>query len=242
MVKLNLERIFKPIELQRATMANLRNPYPGIRPFRTEESHLFFGREDNISDIREKLKCRFLSIVGTSGSGKSSLVRAGLIPALLEDGYLVGTFRPQAEPIKNLITTLKSKEGLGQFLPDNFSEGLGENEVWQIADYYKASGQEKPLVLVVDQFEEIFRFYSSNDQDREISIRFVDLLLEAISQQECSIYVVITLRSEFLGRCAEFHGLTEWINQGQYLVPRLNSSQFERVIVGFKDLTEYKDQ
>jgi len=179
-------------------MANLQNPYPGIRPFRTEESHLFFGREDNISDLRQKLKCRFLSIVGTSGSGKSSLVRAGLIPALLEDGYFVGTFRPQAEPIKNLITTLKSEDALGRFLPDNFSDGIGENEKWQIADYYKASGQEMPLVLVVDQFEEIFRFHSNNNQDKEISIRFVDLLLEAISQSECAIYVVITLRSEFL--------------------------------------------
>jgi WD40 repeat protein len=222
-------------------MAKYHNPYPGIRPFRTEESHLFFGREKNISEIREKLKCGFLSIVGTSGSGKSSLVRAGLIPSLLNDGYFVGTFRPQGDPIKNLIDTLMSKEGLGRFLPDNFIDGMGENEIWQIADYYKASGQELPLVLVVDQFEEIFRYNTGHSKEKAISIRFVDLLIEAISQQDCPIYIVITLRSEFLGRCAEFHGLTEWINRGQYLVPRFNQSQFKRVILGFKDLGEYKD-
>ena len=222
-------------------MPVLHNPYPGIRPFRTEEGNLFFGREDNIAELKEKLSCRFLSIVGTSGSGKSSLVRAGLIPELLNDGWFVGIFRPQGEPIKNLKKALISDDVLGKFLPPNFSDGLDQHEAWEIGDYYSASGQDSPIVLVIDQFEEIFRFQANNRDAKKVANRFIGLLLNAISQSEYPIYVILTIRSEFLGRCSEFHGLTEWINKGQYLVPRMNRAQFEKAIVGFQSLPEYKE-
>ena len=221
-------------------MSELYNPYIGIRPFRTDESKLFFGREKNIVELREKLECRFLSIVGTSGSGKSSLVRAGLIPQLSQEGWIVGTFRPQDDPINNLISTLTAEEVLGSYLPNDFVKNNKTSDSFRITDCYQTSGVKKPLVLVIDQFEEIFRFHSLDGSNKEVALRFVNLLIEAISQNELPIYVVITIRSDFLGRCSEFHGLTEWINKGQYLVSRLDRNQFERVILGFKDYKEYE--
>ena len=85
-------------------------PFPGLRPFEPDEDHLFFGREKEIDDLLRRLhSCRFLSVVGTSGSGKSSLVRSGLIPSL-HSGFMVtagsnwrvATFRPGGDPIGNL--------------------------------------------------------------------------------------------------------------------------------------------
>jgi len=70
--------------------AGLKNPFLGLRPFEAQDDYLFFGREDQVDDLLTRLRqTRFLAVVGTSGSGKSSLVRAGLVPAL-RGGFLVG--------------------------------------------------------------------------------------------------------------------------------------------------------
>ena len=97
------------------------NPFPGLRPFEPDEDHLFFGREREIDDLLRRLRtCRFLSVVGTSGSGKSSLVHSGLIPSL-HSGFMVSagsnwrvaTFRPGEDPIGHLASALNAPDALG---------------------------------------------------------------------------------------------------------------------------------
>src|SRR6185436_16124930 len=93
------------------------NPFPGLRSFDYEESHLFFGREQHIQDLLQKLEHNhFVAIVGTSGSGKSSLVRAGLLPAIhkgkMNDqnkSWLIASMKPGNTPIKNLAEALMQK-------------------------------------------------------------------------------------------------------------------------------------
>src|SRR5438552_9379723 len=96
----------------------LFNPFPGLRPFQPEEEHLFFGREKEIDDLLRRLRTtRFLGVVGTSGSGKSSLVRSGLIPAL-QSGFMVGVsstwriavFRPGEDPIGHLAGAISARD------------------------------------------------------------------------------------------------------------------------------------
>ena len=91
-------------------MAALPNPFPGLRPFEADEELLFFGRENEIDELLRKLRTeRFVAVVGTSGSGKSSLVRSGLMPSL-EGGFMAGAgstwrialMRPGDAPIRNL--------------------------------------------------------------------------------------------------------------------------------------------
>jgi hypothetical protein len=90
------------------------------------------------------------------------------------------------------------------------------------------------LLVVVGQFEEIFRFkragLSPNATDEAAA--FVKLLLEAVHQQEVPIYVVLTMRSDFLGDCAEFQDLPEAINDGMYLIPRMTRDQLREACVG----------
>src|SRR5262245_61997296 len=90
-----------------AVVTTQANPYPGLRPFDESEGDLFFGRETHVDELLRRLgRSRFLAVVGTSGSGKSSLVRAGLLPAL-HGGALIGAssywrvavFRPGGDPI-----------------------------------------------------------------------------------------------------------------------------------------------
>ena len=98
----------------------LPSPYPGLRPFQPEEAHLFFGREAQVEDMLARLEDhRFLAVVGTSGCGKSSLVRAGLIPAL-EQGFLsdakpnwrMAVMSPGSAPFDNLTTALLREAAL----------------------------------------------------------------------------------------------------------------------------------
>ncbi len=232
-----------------------RNPFPGLRPFRPDEEHLFFGRENQIDRMVDKLAARrFLGVVGTSGSGKSSLVNCGLRPAL-HRGYMadagsswrIAQFRPGVDPIGAMAealarpgvlfdTPVQSGMPLEQLVEATLRLGnLGLVDIVEQARL--ATGAN--LLVVVDQFEELFRFNALLHKAARPaygpatdSVAFVRLLLEAVAQQELPIYVVLTMRSDFLGECAQFHGLPETMNEGQYLVPRLSRDEIRAVITG----------
>jgi WD40 repeat protein len=219
-----------------------RNPFPGLRPFEASEAHLFFGRDGQSDEMLRRLgRSRFLAVVGTSGSGKSSLVRAGLLPAL-HGGLLsaVGThwrmaiLRPGADPIGNLARSLSAPPVLGSVADPLLQPAIMETTLRRSARglieatrQARLNGAENLLVLV-DQFEELFRFkLLSRSED---AAAFVKLLLESVQQAELPVYVVLTLRSDFLGECAQFRDLPEALNDSQYLVPRLTRDQRREAI------------
>src|SRR5579863_1828523 len=227
----------------------LFNPFPGLRPFEPDEDHLFFGREREIDELLRRLQSnRFLSVIGTSGSGKSSLVRSGLIPAL-QSGYMVkagsswrvAVVRPGANPVGNLAASLNAPDVLapnldlavnGQVLLEaTLRRGtLGLVEVFRQAQI----PTDDNLVVVVDQFEELFRFRQGcqNENLRDEAVAFVKLLLEAAQQVELPIYIVLTMRSDFIGDCMEYPGLPEAVNAGMYLVPRMTREELRSAISG----------
>ncbi len=220
---------------------NLDNPFPGLRAFEPEEEHLFFGREEQVDELMRRLRrTRFLTVVGSSGSGKSSLVRSGLIPAL-HSGYMVEAgsswritvFRPGDDPIGNLAEALVDPEVIGDpEQPPAMLRGILEatlrrgNRGLLEAVRQAKMGKHDNLMLVVDQFEEIFRFKrSANKSAVGDAAAFLKLLLEAAKPDDLRVYIVLTMRSDFLGSCVEFHRLPEAINQGQYLVPRMTRDE-----------------
>jgi len=228
----------------------LSNPFPGLRPFNDTETHLFFGRDGQSDELAERLsRHRFLAVVGTSGSGKSSLVRAGLLSAL-HGGFMprvganwrVASFRPRSNPIGNLAIALNDGDVYGSEEPEKatlqsrITEAiLRRSSLGLIEVVRQASRPENEnLLVVVDQFEELFRFQRiagvrGNEED---AAAFIRLLLEAAGQQEIPIYLVITMRSDYLGDCAQFSNLPEAINNGQYLIPRLTREQRREAILG----------
>lgn len=234
--------------------ATLVNPFPGLRPFEAhDDHHPFFGREEQVDDLLERLRrTRFLPVVGTSGSGKSSLVKAGLLPRLY-GGFMAGAgshwriadFHPGLEPIANLVKRLAEPDALGESGRDPKVQALlldatirGGSGGLIEAVLESGVGEDENLLVVVDQFEEIFRFAKSAGNDdrgkkQEVAnaaAAFVKLLLEAASDKDTSIYVVLTMRSDFIGECARFRGLPERINEGLFLVPRMTRDQLQRAI------------
>lgn len=228
---------------------SLFNPFPGLRPFEPDEDHLFFGREKEIDELLRRLRAsRFLSVVGTSGSGKSSLVRSGLIPSLYS-GFMVSagstwrvaTLRPGEDPIGHLAAALNQSGVLGtegEMASTNrvLLEATLRRSTRGLVDAVRQARipPEDNLLVIVDQFEELFRFRRSRqiENSRDEAVAFVKLLLEATRQPEVPIYVVLTMRSDFIGDCMEFPGLPEAVNAGQYLVPRMTRDELRSAITG----------
>jgi WD40 repeat protein/energy-coupling factor transporter ATP-binding protein EcfA2 len=228
----------------------LSNPFPGLRPFEFDESHLFFGRDGQSEQLLRKLAVtRFVAVVGTSGSGKSSLVRAGLLPDIF-GGFIssagshwrVAMMRPSNDPLGNLSQALASPSVFGSETEENAQlqatiiEATLRRGSLGLAEVVRQNRMpaSENLLIVVDQFEELFRFarVSGDQQYQYEAASFVRLLLEATRQRESSIYVVLTMRSDFLGDCSLFWGLPEAVNEGQYLIPRLTRDQRSEAITG----------
>jgi WD40 repeat protein/energy-coupling factor transporter ATP-binding protein EcfA2 len=225
------------------------NPFPGLRPFKIEESHLFFGREGQSDEVLLKLsKSRFVGVIGPSGSGKSSFIYCGVMP-ILYGGFLTDTSpnwqvivtRPSGGPIDNLSEALlassdeykesdiedkKIKRTIVSTLLRSSSLGLVE-----AIDQSRRSADVNYLILV-DQFEELFRFKQSSDNSMDETLAFVNLLMEAVNYPDSPIYVAITMRSDFIGDCAQFPELTRKINDSHYLIPQMTREQKRRAIEG----------
>ncbi len=227
----------------------LANPFPGLRPFSVEESHLFFGREGQSETVLGYLASnRFAAVTGASGSGKSSLIYCGLIPALY-GGFIsnagsrwrIITTRPGNSPVENLAEAISHSEKDDKSPVDfninkqilytilrRSSFGL-VNAVKQIR---LAPGEN--ILLILDQFEELFRFKESR---KDITVvneteAYIKLLVNAIKQKDQPIYVVLTMRSDFIGECSQFQELTRLINKSNFLIPQMTREDFKEAITG----------
>ena len=205
-----------------------QNPFPGLRPFKPDESTLFFGRDEEIGDALDRLmRQKLLAVVGVSGCGKSSLVTAGMVPTL-EMGlagdprqqWRIEILRPGDGPLRELERCL------------GFGGGPLAQRTYALREAVKTNlPADQNLLLVVDQFEEIFPF---RDRRREgggnEADLFISYLLSATQELAARVYIILTMRSDYLGECAKFHGLPEALNDGQYLVPRMTRSQLQEAI------------
>ncbi|HND54500.1 MAG TPA: ATP-binding protein, partial [Pirellulaceae bacterium] len=221
-----------------------RSPYPGLRPFRRDEADLFFGRDEHVNRLLERLAARRIAAVaGPSGSGKTSLVRAGLLPALeggllLEAGarWYVAEMRPGRHPLWNLAEVLLSSGVFGQTI----------DELPRVAPFLHAAlrrgprgliealcqrpaFQRRTLLLVIDSFEELLRDSGVDEAEAEA---FVQLLLTTVASRDVSVYVVLTVRSEKLGVCQRYIGLPETLNDCLLHTPRMSREQLRAAILG----------
>jgi len=226
------------------------NPFPGLRPFSMEESHLFFGREGQSDEVLRKLsENKFVAVIGSSGSGKSSFIYCGVIP-ILYGGFLtkIGTnwdvivTRPGGGPIDNLAESIVKKDAayagfteeektLQKTITSTLlrSSSLGITEA--VSKYSETENTN--VLLIVDQFEELFRFKKNEElEGSSESLAYVNLLVEAVQNAGNHVFVAITMRSDFIGECAQFPQLTKIINQSNYLIPQMTREQKRTAISG----------
>jgi hypothetical protein len=226
--------------------AALAGPYVGLRPFASNESLLFFGRREQTIQLMERLhQTRFLAVIGSSGCGKSSLIRAGLIPKLKagflveeRDRWFIANMMPGSAPLDNFAAaTLEALEKpADEASARQFVEAMRAGGAQGVSDWLfpMLEKRDANLLLLVDQFEEIFRFglRSTNARNRDEAENFVSIILQLAQQRALPVYVVLTMRSDFIGDCDNFYGLPEAMNRSQYLVPRLTRQQRREAIEG----------
>ena len=228
------------------------NPFPGLRPYSTDECHLFFGREGQVDEILLKLsRSRFLAVLGYSGSGKSSLMFSGLLPVLY-GGFVTRTgpewhvmsVRPGTTPILNLAeAAVDYMITKGSLPPEERPVHIAiassvlrssQNGLTELARMIQNDPSEN-VCFLIDQFEEIFRYGEDElglAEARDEAHQYVNLVLTSISQQSVPVYLALTMRSDFLDRCSVFPGLTALINGSNYLVPQMTRDQMRAVIEG----------
>lgn len=214
-------------------------PYRGLQVFEEEHAPFFFGRQATtewlVNDLRNS---RFLAVVGPSGSGKSSLVRAGLVPALRRgnvpgsEAWPLYVFRPGTRPLESLAVALV-----------RMSASPGDlRAVSQLMDALSTSGrqlhlaarlaldetlEDSRLVLIVDQFEEIFTLCHEEAQRRV----FIENLLYASAIEGGQTLVVLTLRADFYGKCAAYPDLAARFTDHQMLVSPMTEEELREAIV-----------
>lgn len=237
--------------------ASQERPFIGLRPFVFEDAAFYFGREEHIDRLIELLlRGRMISVVGSSGSGKSSLVLAGLLPRIMSgEAPFLDTWdrietRPGESPIRNLAEALANPNHTAGIAADDDMAGaradrmelilLGSSFGIRDALGELYAPQRRHAAIIIDQFEEIFRFADLRErrtidpqraaEQRDEETQFIQLLLTAASDSEFDGCIIITMRSDFIGECARFEGLSEAVTKSQYLVPALTRDQRGRSI------------
>ncbi|AUB39917.1 putative ATPase, archaeal AAA+ ATPase superfamily [Nostoc flagelliforme CCNUN1] len=200
-------------------------PYQGLKAFETEQKQFFFGRKQVVRTILEKLAQKpFVPIIGPSGSGKSSVVQAGLIPELDDSVWqILPPIKPGFQPLQELRGVLKA------FFPGAKKERL----LWELITeepnplpvILEHLTRAEKFLLIVDQFEELFTVSVAEDKQR-----FIELLTQVVEMSDSQLKVVITMRSDFLEPCSDYPSLNKLIENQLVLMPRITGVDLKETI------------
>lgn len=213
---------------------NGRTPYIGLDAFSEQQANLFFGRESLVTHLLTRVQAsRFLCITGPSGSGKSSLVQAGLIAGLRagklpgSEQWLVETVRPGNQPLENLALGLgrlaKSPAAAAYFRQHGTSDPAALHAQMETLLSHQRNQR---AVIVVDQFEEIF----TQTKDEALRLAFLTLLTCAVRQVDGRVSVLLTMRSDFVSHCATYADLRQVISGQLELVGAMAPEELARAI------------
>src|SRR5713226_6698268 len=224
-----------------------RNPYKGLHAFTQDDAADFFGREALTQELVEQVKrllaaehperppVRLLTVIGPSGSGKSSVVMAGLLPRLRqgavagsEQWVYLGPMVPGTRALEALALTLaprlpdRSLKSLREDLEDESARGL------HLLATQLVQAREQRVVLFVDQLEELFTQTSSEEERQQ----FIDLLVAAVTEPQGPVVIVLTLRADFYDRPLAYPELSRLITRHQVVVLPMEVQDLRAVIKG----------
>jgi len=214
-----------------------RNPFKGLRAFTEADAGDFRGRERLVDRLVELLgrpdsRGRIAAVVGPSGIGKSSVVRAGLLPALRRgvlagsDRWYIATMAPGSDPFGELAAALLR---VATHTPDDLMGLLTDDErgIARLVKVLVPEGAKEEVLLVIDQFEELFTLVD----DDQIRRRFLDGLAHAVTDARCPLRVVLTMRADFWDRPLRYGVFARLIEHSTVPVTALAPDELERAIV-----------
>ena len=218
----------------RTSTLKVENPYKGLRAFRSADYEDYFGQEKLIDKLVKRLgesgeNSRFLAVIGPSGSGKSSLVKAGLIPALWR-GAVPGSERwyivemlPASHPLDELEVALTQ---IAVSQAHNLREHLERDRRGLLRAAQLVLPDDGDLLLLIDQFEEVFTLV----EDEAVRMHFLDLIHEAVTEPRSRVRVVITLRADFYDRPLQYPDFGELVRSRMETILPLSAEGLERAI------------
>jgi WD40 repeat protein/class 3 adenylate cyclase len=208
-------------------------PYRGLAAFQPEDADRFFGREHLVAELVERLdRDRVLFVVGPSGSGKSSLVRAGLIPAIgsgsIRDSqrWAVALFSPRTSPTAELTYQLRHAAdavGASHAVREDSASIPGTTQVRLLAE--AICDETGGLLMVIDQFEELFTLNQRGEQSA-----FLETIAAAVDPAGSRVRAVMALRADFYGTCATFPWLARRVSANQVLVGPMSRADLRKAI------------
>ena len=213
-------------------------PYKGLNYFDESDADLFVGREEltnllteHVLSISAANETRFLAVIGASGSGKSSLVRAGLVPALrwnkASADWHIHILTPTTHPLESLATSLtleNASVATTATLMDDFAQDTRSLHIF--ARRILQENRNARLLLVIDQFEELFSLCRTEEE----RVSFIGNLFGAASEADGPVNVVITLRADFYANCANYTHLRNALARNQEYIGAMNDEELRRAI------------
>lgn len=216
----------------------LENPYKGLRAFREGDADDFFGRDDLIRRLQGRMNLenggqRFLAVVGPSGSGKSSVVKAGLIPSLRQgalpdsDDWFVTEMYPSSQPMAELEAALLR---VAINPPESLIHQLEEDErgLMRALKRILPADDDTELVLIIDQFEELF----TQVEIEKARLHFLNSLRTALEDPKSRLRVIVTIRADFYDRPLQYEALGELMRRQTEVVLPLSTADLQSAILG----------
>jgi len=200
-------------------------PYQGLKPFTENTQQFFFGRDDVIQQLRQDLEQKnFVGLIGASGSGKSSIVQAGLMPRLREVGWrILEPIKPGFAPIAELKRVLANQF----WRRDEIEQVYGLVDKGSLDAVVELLPGSEQVLLVVDQFEEIFTLSGDLPEQEEERCNFIELLTQVESSR---LTVLLTMRADFLEPCLSYKDLTQHL-QPMVLIPAIDKEALKDSIL-----------
>ena len=229
-----------PVELEETAAQSLPCPYRGLFHFGPNDAEVFFGREIFIEELYSATKTRnFIPVLGASGSGKSSVVLAGLVPKLQQEGYWKFThFRPGSEPFHALALALvplytPELDDTEQIAQARKLAGYLKDNTIPLSDVFakiKQNCLNHRVLLIADQFEELYTLC----KEEEIRRKFLDCLLTCLGNTPDSstsaMVLVTTMRVDFLGNALAYPEFADWLRKISVIIRSMNGQELRSVI------------